>query len=148
MTVFFNENRKTARSVFQELGHLLVFVQLPEVDGDLAAGSGSRAGKNIFFFLVTAAVVVVVVIPAAVVVTIVAVVVAARPGILEMNEMNNSRPARNSWTTDFKAWVTLQGLIGLRLAIRDPKTLEANEISQKSTLSGNLLSRHNFSIIG
>ena len=147
MTVFFNENRKTARSVFQELGHLLVFVQLPEVDGDLAAGSGSRAGKNIFFFLVTAAVVVVVVIPAAVVVTVV-VVVAARPGILEMNEMNNSRPARNSWTTDFKAWVTLQGLIGLRLAIRDPKTLEANEISQKSTLSGNLLSRHNFSIIG
>ena len=146
MTVFFNENRKTARSVFQELGHLLVFVQLPEVDGDLAAGSGSRAGKNIFFFLVTAAAVVVVVIPAAVVVTVV--VVVARPGILEKNEMNNSRPARNSWTTDFKAWVTLQGLIGLRLAIRDPKTLEANEISQKSTLSGNLLSRHNFSIIG
>ena len=111
VTVFFNENRKTARSVFQELGHLLVFVQLPEVDGDLAAGSGSRAGKNIFFFLVTAAVVVVVVvIPAAVVVTIVAVVVAARPGILEKNEMNHSR----------LAWIALRGLIGLRLAIREP----------------------------
>ena len=76
---FFSEK---GRSVFQELGHLFVLVQLPEVDGHFAAGPGSRTGEDIplFLFLVTVVtvvvVVIVVVVIAAVVVAVVVIVVA------------------------------------------------------------------------